>query len=176
MMRYGLRSLQREVRQLFWLPAAQVSTDECVGRVKFQAAEIDPGLVKIIAKKEFHLTNLVEWLVQNDFECELDNAIPVHVSSGARQRRELDYLFVDVDCGVELEDLIDDLLVFRNTFASTKVILVSSGFLVDDFGFNRLGVCDASLRWPVTFSRLELGLVMAEVNNAIWQDRLRISE
>ena len=82
------------------------------------------------------------------------------------------HLFVDLEAIGGIEDTYDTLRAFRDDFADIPLILVSSGFLTNDFSTERLALCDVSLRAPVTFAALEFAMAQAEVNNLCWQDRL----
>jgi hypothetical protein len=82
------------------------------------------------------------------------------------------HLFIDLEAVGGIEDAYDSLRALRNSHPEIPVILVSSGFLTNDFSTERLAVCDVSLRGPVTFAALEFAMAQAETNNVCWQDRL----
>lgn len=80
-------------------------------------------------------------------------------------------LIIDLDSLGGILKVIDQLLVMRVLKPSCMMILLSAEFSRDDFGASRLSVCDASLKLPFSFPRLELALVQADLNNMTWQDR-----
>jgi hypothetical protein len=80
-------------------------------------------------------------------------------------------LFVDVDTVASLDGLIDRLLHLRRAKPALPVILSSVDFGRDDFDLSRISICDASVAWPVTFSRSEIAITMAGANNRIWQEQ-----
>lgn len=80
-------------------------------------------------------------------------------------------LFVDADSSGNLDGLIDRLLLLRRARPELPVILASVNFGRDDFDLSRISICDASVAWPVTFTRSEVAIAMAQANNRIWQEQ-----
>lgn len=114
-----------------------------------------------------------------------DGAIPSLVDTGIPVKRyaSLQYLseslpydriaivLVDIEgCG-GIEALIEDLLVFRVMHPSVILTLASRRILRDDLSTDRLAIADATLRLPLSQLRIEDGLVIARINNHVWQER-----
>ncbi|SMH51271.1 hypothetical protein [Maritimibacter sp. HL-12] len=86
--------------------------------------------------------------------------------------RAWSYLLVDIDDFGGVEGVIDELMQLRKLAPSLPVILLSSGFAVNDYGTERLYVTDASLRLPLTLGALEVAVEDAPMNNREWRQRL----
>lgn len=65
------------------------------------------------------------------------------------------------------------LLQFRKVHPDIPVILISAESAVDDFSTERLAVADVTLRTPLSVSRLDLALAESQINNQVWQNRMR---
>jgi len=76
------------------------------------------------------------------------------------------YLVVNVDAFEDCDSAVNSLLVFRRHRPDTIVILVSAAVAIDDLGSERRMICDATLRAPLTLSRLKRGVSAAYENNA----------
>lgn len=76
------------------------------------------------------------------------------------------YLIVNVDAFEDCDAAVKSMLVFRRHRPDVIVILVSAAVAFDDLGTERRMICDATLRAPVTLSRLKRGLSAAYENNA----------
>ena len=74
-------------------------------------------------------------------------------------------LLVNVDTLGDVEDAVDELIAFRKQFPAVIVMMVSACVLGDDFGTYRQLICDATLRSPISQTRLENGLAVAMENN-----------
>ena len=96
---------------------------------------------------------------------------PLHVYSSKETLSDLDMensgntsLFVDVDAIGDLEDAVDELITFRKQYPNVVVVMISAFVLSDDFGTYRQLICDATLRSPVSQSRVKSGLMAAKIN------------
>jgi len=91
----------------------------------------------------------------------------------ARLEQLLSYLFVNVDSFADVENAVNELLVFRKLRPEVIVIIISRNFLVDDLGSDRKCICDVSLRAPVSFARFKRGVLTAlenyQENNSVNQ-------
>lgn len=88
--------------------------------------------------------------------------------------KKISHLIVQIDYFGGIWEVFDELRRIRNTLSELPVILVSYDFAQDDFRCERLALCDASLRAPVSLASLEFGLTeAANVNNPAWQARMR---
>jgi len=74
-------------------------------------------------------------------------------------------LLVNVDTLGDVEDAVDELIAFRKQYPAVIVMMVSACVLGDDFGTYRQLICDATLRSPISQTRLENGLAAAMENN-----------
>lgn len=83
------------------------------------------------------------------------------------------YVFVDGDSFDGTAEWRDRLLALRRNAPSIPVVLISRDFLFDDFTCECLPLADVSLQAPVTYSALELSLLIAQQNNTSWQVRLK---
>jgi hypothetical protein len=60
---------------------------------------------------------------------------------------------------------------FRERHPDSPVILLSDEFSLDDFGTDRLTLCDVSLRNPFNFASFGATLGEAKAHNGVWQQR-----
>lgn len=67
--------------------------------------------------------------------------------------------------------LFNVLRLFRLRCPAVPIIFASNEFRRDDFGPERLSLCDASIRLPTTTWRLQEALLASQDNNAIWVAR-----
>lgn len=81
------------------------------------------------------------------------------------------FFVVDIDGSEDLDEILDRLLALRRKVPHVPVLLLSGDFSQSDFGEERLPLCDASLRTPITASRLLEALTAATENNRIWRAR-----
>ena len=89
----------------------------------------------------------------------------------AEGRDPVALVVIDIDSCGGIAKVITELLVFRVTYVGTPVVLVSAESETDDYDTVRLALCDATLRGPVSMSRLDVGLDEIRINNRIWQAR-----
>jgi hypothetical protein len=64
-------------------------------------------------------------------------------------------VIVDIDAFDDIETAVDSLVEFRRKAPSSVVVLVSSKVGGDDFGSERLPICDVTLRAPLSAERLK---------------------
>ncbi len=83
------------------------------------------------------------------------------------------YVLVQIDDFGGIDVVIDALLLLRRAAGNCPVILLSSETVSDDLSSERLVLCDATLRLPLSLTRFESGLVEAMFNNSTWQNRKR---
>lgn len=81
------------------------------------------------------------------------------------------YVLVNIDDFGGIDDAIEALLLLRRAAGKCPVILLSSETVLDDLSSERLVLCDATLRLPLSLTRFEVGLVQAIFNNNVWQNR-----
>jgi hypothetical protein len=70
----------------------------------------------------------------------------------------ISHVLVNVDAFPDLDSAVSELITFRQRAPRLSVILVSSGVSGDDFGSDRRPIADATLRWPLSSSRLKRAL------------------
>lgn len=87
-------------------------------------------------------------------------------------RHVWDVLFFKYEDFGTITSLFNFIRLFRLRCPSLPLVLVSTDFLRDDFGPERLALCDASLKLPTSPDRLEAAIEAAHANNAIWVERL----
>ena len=122
----------------------------------------DLGCVQIVSNDFYLKASLADVL--------LDQQADVCFSNDLESLEHSNVLLVDIDSLGGISWSIDQLLVLRAQRRSRITILLSAEFSSDDFDANRLWVCDASLRLPFSFARLEQAFVEADNNNLVWQD------
>jgi AmiR/NasT family two-component response regulator len=71
-----------------------------------------------------------------------------------QKRCEFDFIFVDIEHAGGVHAAIDLCLGIRTEHPKSKIILLSDNSDRDDFGTERLAICDATLKKPVTYERL----------------------
>lgn len=71
----------------------------------------------------------------------------------------------------DLEDRVDQCFALRARFPDCPIILMSETFGKNDFSTERMAVCDASLRSPVTQVAFKLAVPAALSNNAYFRGR-----
>lgn len=99
---------------------------------------------------------------------DLDESLGMLASERPGHRKCLIIEVEDLRGKPDLDEIVEDLLVFRQAVPHVPLLLVSSSFLRDDFEAHRLPVADASLSRPVSRRRLEIGVMAACQNNKIW--------
>jgi hypothetical protein len=123
----------------------------------------DLGIVQIVSSDNYIKRMLGSILCAQSFEVcftqDLDNL--------ARGR----ILIIDIDGLGGILNVIDELIAFRVANPAVITVLMSEDFQRDEFEGSRLWVCDASLRLPFSFSRLEQALIEADLNTLVWQGR-----
>jgi hypothetical protein len=94
-----------------------------------------------------------------------------HLSETIAQGIRIDYAFIDVDSNGRIASQYSRLRHIRDLHPALPTILISSDFETDEFSAHRLFLGDVSLRIPVTYYSLEIGLLQASINNEIWRSR-----
>ena len=87
-----------------------------------------------------------------------------------------DVLFFKYEDFGTITSLFNFMRLFRLRCPALPLVLVSDNFQRDDFGPERLSLCDASLKLPTSVDRVEAAIKAARLNNAIWVARLDESE
>ena len=123
----------------------------------------DLGRVQIVSNN-FHLNTLI-----SDFL--MSQRVEICFSTDLASLQDSNVLLVDIDSLGGIELVADQLRVVRTRSRSCIIILLSAEFSRDDFDADRLSVCDASLRVPFSYARLEQALIEADNNNMVWQDQ-----
>lgn len=116
-----------------------------------------------------HYSALSQALMLNDMELGFPTSLKKVREACSDASPLYDFLFVDIDGLGGINKVFDGLSQLRLDFPSLPVILLSSEFETDDFDISRYSLGDVSLRSPVLYSSLELGLFQARSNNKIWQ-------
>ena len=83
-------------------------------------------------------------------------------------------IFIDVDEFSDVENVVDSLASLRMQRPDLIIILVSHMFSRTDLDKDRISICDASIRLPISLPHLEFSITEASYNNMIWQERLRV--
>ena len=83
-----------------------------------------------------------------------------------------DMLLINIDVFEDLFDAVDILTCLRERHPEIIVLIISAGFLVDDFDHHRITICDAALRPPVTRHKLDAAMDFARDTNQFWNKRL----
>lgn len=86
-------------------------------------------------------------------------------------RANPDHVIIDLEAAGGITSAYPALRAFRDRHPDIPVILLSDEFSTDDFGTDRLALCDVSLRIPFSFASFGFALREAEVNNTVWQQR-----
>jgi hypothetical protein len=124
------------------------------------------GLICIVSQQSETVRRIVELLGAHGAIIAVEKSLSGIQSAGT--------VFVDIDSLGGITAVISDLRTLRDTSPQMQVILFSADFSEDDLGKTRLAVCDVSLQLPLSFARLNLGLVEAEINNFAWQERCNV--
>ena len=74
------------------------------------------------------------------------------------------YVFVSLDAFEDVDDAVEKLMSFRVKYPTLTVVLISGAVVEDDHSPHRRQICDATLRSPVSLSRLRDGVLAAETN------------
>lgn len=129
------------------------------------------GRVALFGRPEGTMAEVATWLRRDGVAIAWARPAPDLLASLAADRR-IGLALIDLDAMGGILAALESLLVLRRSRPDLPVILVSRGFLTDDFDLERLPLCDASLRAPVRRAVLEFALSeAAEVNNPIWVSR-----
>ena len=90
-------------------------------------------------------------------------------------KRQYDYIFLDLefleDIGISVISVVDQLREFRRAAPGVALILLSTSFGRDSSELHRLEICDASIKLPVSQSRLMDAMQEACANNVVWCQR-----
>ena len=79
--------------------------------------------------------------------------------------RAFTHVLVNFDAYSDVESGVDRLCEFRKQSPGLVLVLCSAQVGGDDMGTERAAICDATLRLPVSMSRLRAGLIAASVNH-----------
>lgn len=82
------------------------------------------------------------------------------------------YLLINTDTFGDIDQAVDILIKLRRQKPLVSLIILSSHFLVDDLDDNRISICDASLRLPISRRRLLTALEFARATNKKWNVRV----
>jgi hypothetical protein len=118
------------------------------------------------------LAGLAEWFRAAGASVALGNDLDTVLARVMANPSACGGLVVQIDGFGEIEDVVDQLMVFRRNAPAVPLILISSGFRQDRLGAERLALCDVSLRDPVGLGHLHSVLEQAFQNNILWQERL----
>jgi hypothetical protein len=80
-------------------------------------------------------------------------------------------VFVDADACGDWGSLVNSLLAFRARFPQALVCLLSDNFSSNDFGTERIFVCDGSILKPSLHDQFDKSLARMQHNNEIWLQR-----
>lgn len=131
----------------------------------------DIGEVVLVGPMAGALCRAAGWLGGNGAQVLWEASVECAFNA-AITRRSITHLLVDVDRLGGIMTLLEPLLALREARPDLVVILVSHDFLLDDYGTERLFLCDASLRAPLSFAALEVALSEAAWdNNRLWKAR-----
>ena len=83
----------------------------------------------------------------------------------AADKTSCPYLIVNTDAFEDCEAAVEAMLSFRSRRGDLVLLLVSSTVAGDDLAAERRMICDATLRAPVTLTRLRRGLAAAFSNH-----------
>lgn len=86
-------------------------------------------------------------------------------------RSEVNAVVLKIEDYGTISRLFNVLRLFRLRCPSLPLIFASSEFRGDDFGTERLPLCDASIRLPTTRASLQEAFLASQDNNAIWVAR-----
>lgn len=132
--------------------------------------------VAIATRRPSELGDAIGWVRAQGAAVLVGEALRGVVRPRFGGRSPFSILIADIDTLGDLDDVVEELLSLRAEMPDLPVILVSAGFGADDFGSDRLPLCDASVRWPLDFARLELAITEAQINNDLWQARTAAPE
>jgi hypothetical protein len=123
----------------------------------------DLGRVQIVSNDAHLRASLADVL--------LDQRVEICFSHDLSGLENSNVVLMDIDSLGGIVRLIDQLLILRAQNRNLIIILLSAEFSRDDFDTDRLAICDALLRLPFSFARLEQAFVEADKNNMVWQDQ-----
>lgn len=83
----------------------------------------------------------------------------------ARSVRRIDFCLVDESSIGDVGEVVEQCLFLRRVVPSMPLVLLSSSVREDDFSTERMAICDATLRTPITRAAFCHGLQAAKRNN-----------
>lgn len=95
--------------------------------------------------------------------CERGDVSEIH--NMAKRADLFSHVIVNLDAIEDLGSTISSLLIFRSTWHGVITVLITESVRADDLGSERIDLCDATLRGPVSEKRLIDGLVAAAKNH-----------
>ena len=122
---------------------------------------LDTSVLQLVTSDPMPFGQVISWLGTQGIDFKIVN----HMKPLA----DCQVMLIDIESFGATDHKIDELRRLRNKHPSVLVILASWAFGHDDFSTDHLPIADVCLKAPLTFARLELALVEAEVNNEIWQ-------
>lgn len=127
--------------------------------------------VLVVSRKVDSVAPALDWFRAQGVKCYHLDHFADALAVVLEAPRAWSYLIVDIDDFGGVDGVIDEMMQLRLAVPGLPVILLSSGFAVNDFGSDRLYVADASLRLPLSFRALELAAEDAPRNNRQWRAR-----
>lgn len=127
--------------------------------------------VLICSKKLKTMGDVIGWFRAQGIGVTLCESLDVGKRVPSQLLTRHSFIFVDIDSFGGIDECYDCLVWIRENALAVPVVILSHDFLVDDFSCERLPLTDVSLRLPVSFSSLELSLMIARQNNYSWQLR-----
>ncbi|WP_188526182.1 hypothetical protein [Sinisalibacter lacisalsi] len=125
----------------------------------------------MVSRKVDSVAPALDWFRAQGVKCYHLDHFADALAVALESPRAWSYLIVDIDDFGGVDGIIDEMMQLRLAVPGLPVILLSSGFAVNDFGSDRLYVADASLRLPLSFRALELAAEDAPRNNREWRAR-----
>lgn len=129
-----------------------------------QASWPPPGRGLLVTKKLVRLGVVAEWA--RAVGCSMAWSSKLCDASG------FSWVVLDLDTLGGPVEMIEELARIRVETPHVQIMVVSGDFSADDLGSERLAACDVSLKFPVSFERLEESMIWMHFNNLAWQKRV----
>lgn len=123
------------------------------------------GRVAFYGRLDSSNSRIANDLTQEGFEVHLVSDSDTLFDCVSAKPSDWQLLMVDLDGYDDSDEAIDDLLAFRAESPETVVILLSSDVGRDDLSLERIAVADATIRKPISRSRLLNGIEAARDNS-----------
>lgn len=124
--------------------------------------------VLLVSARTQPVLELTRWLEDLGGEVAATNALDLALHAITDTPDSWGLLAIFMDGLSDADGIVETLLLLRSIKPDLPIILVSEDFKRNDFGTERMLICDVSLRAPITQETLDLAVAQSISNNRIF--------